>query len=71
MPWYRLPDLTYDYGELEPAISGQIMELHHGAHHAAYVKGANTTVDQLAEARTNGNLGSLPGLERDDLDGPR
>jgi superoxide dismutase, Fe-Mn family len=65
MPGYRLPDLTYDYGALEPAISGQIMELHHGAHHAGYVKGANTTIDQLAEARATGGLVEmLPGLER-------
>lgn len=28
-----LPDLTYDYGELEPAISGEIMKIHHTKHH--------------------------------------
>lgn len=64
MPHYVLPDLTYDYGALEPAISGEIMQLHHDAHHAAYVKGANSTVDQLAEARAERNLAHLPGLER-------
>lgn len=64
MPHYVLPDLTYDYGALEPAISGEIMQLHHDAHHAAYVKGANSTVDQLAEARAERNLANLPGLER-------
>lgn len=62
MPHYVLPDLTYDYGALEPAISGEIMQLHHDAHHAAYVKGANSTVDQLAEARAERNLAHLPGL---------
>lgn len=30
-----LPDLTYDYGELEPAISGEIMKIHHTKHHQA------------------------------------
>jgi superoxide dismutase len=30
MPGYRFPDLTCDYTALEPAVSGQIMELHHG-----------------------------------------
>ncbi|GAA5025816.1 hypothetical protein GCM10023317_72810 [Actinopolymorpha pittospori] len=30
---YTLPDLPYDYGALEPHISGQIMELHHSKHH--------------------------------------
>ena len=40
MAAYELPDLPYDYGALEPHISGEIMELHHGKHHATYVKGA-------------------------------
>lgn len=26
---YILPELPYDYGALEPHISGKIMELHH------------------------------------------
>ena len=47
---YVLPDLPYDYGALAPHISGEIMELHHDKHHAAYVKGVNTVLDQLAEA---------------------
>lgn len=64
MAIYQLPELTYDYGALEPAISGEIMELHHDKHHAAYVKGANSTVEQLAEARAQRSLGHLPGLER-------
>ena len=48
---YSLPDLPYDYAALEPHISGRIMELHHDKHHAAYVTGANTALDKLAEAR--------------------
>lgn len=31
-----LPDLSYDYGELEPAISGEIMKIHHTKHHQVY-----------------------------------
>ena len=61
---YVLPDLAYDFGALEPAMSGQIVELHHGKHHAAYVKGANDTIEQIAEARAVGNLGGLVGLEK-------
>ncbi len=53
MAEYTLPDLDYDYGALEPHISGQIMELHHSKHHAAYVAGANTAIAKLAEAREN------------------
>jgi Fe-Mn family superoxide dismutase len=64
MPAYELPDLPYDYGALEPHISGKIMELHHDKHHATYVAGINTALDQLAEARDTGNLGTVGGLEK-------
>ena len=51
MAEYTLPDLDWDYGALEPHISGQINELHHSKHHAAYVKGANDAVAKLEAAR--------------------
>ncbi len=62
MATYSLPDLPYDYSALAPAISGEILELHHDKHHAAYVKGANDTLDQLAEARDKGAFGGIVGL---------
>ena len=40
---YTLPDLDWDYGALEPHISGAINELRR-KHHATYVKGANDTL---------------------------
>jgi superoxide dismutase, Fe-Mn family len=40
---------------LEPHISGEINQIHHDKHHAAYVKGANDAVQQLAEARDKGD----------------
>ena len=55
MSVYTLPDLPYDYSALEPHISGKIMELHHDKHHAAYVAGANTALEKLAEARESGD----------------
>jgi Fe-Mn family superoxide dismutase len=61
---YKLPDLPYDYAALEPHYSGQILELHHDKHHAAYVTGANTTLDKLAEARSKEDFGSVVGLEK-------
>ncbi|MEU8323166.1 superoxide dismutase [Nonomuraea sp. NPDC048881] len=61
---YTLPDMPYDYGALEPAITGEILELHHAKHHAAYVKGANDTLDRLAEARDGGDFTGLVGLEK-------
>ncbi|HVA43629.1 MAG TPA: superoxide dismutase [Acidimicrobiales bacterium] len=61
---YKLPDLPYDYAALEPHYSGQILELHHDKHHAAYVAGANTTLEKLAEARSKEDFGSIVGLEK-------
>jgi superoxide dismutase, Fe-Mn family len=64
MPAYTLPDLRYDYGALEPHISGRIMELHHDKHHAAYVQGANKAIEQLDEARDKQDLSRLGALEK-------
>ncbi|GAA8852132.1 superoxide dismutase [Helicobacter pylori] len=61
---YTLPDLPYDYGALEPAMSGEILELHHDKHHATYVKGANDTTEKIAEARDKGDLSGIVGLEK-------
>lgn len=65
MSSYSLPELAYDYSALEPAISGTIMELHHSKHHQAYVTGANTALEQMAEARESGNLGAINKLQKD------
>jgi Fe-Mn family superoxide dismutase len=65
MPVYTLPELPYAYDALQPSISARIMELHHGKHHQAYVTGANTALDQLAEARDSGNLANINKLTKD------
>jgi Fe-Mn family superoxide dismutase len=64
MPVYKLPDLRYDYGALEPHISGKIMELHHDKHHAGYVKGANDTLEKLDAARDARDFSKLGSLEK-------
>ena len=61
---YSLPELPYDYAALEPYISGEIMELHHDKHHATYVKGINTAVDQLSEMRDKEEFTFLGTLEK-------
>ena len=64
MATYTLPELPYDFGALEPHLSARILELHHGKHHAAYVKGANTTLEKLEEARAKSDFAAIPALER-------
>jgi len=65
MTKYTLPDLAYDFAALEPHISGRIMQLHHGKHHAAYVAGANATLDLMAEARDKSDLTWINKLQKD------
>jgi Fe-Mn family superoxide dismutase len=62
---YTLPDLPYDYSALEPHISAQIMELHHDKHHATYVKGANTALEKLADARAKDDYALVGKLTKD------
>jgi Fe-Mn family superoxide dismutase len=62
---YTLPDLTYDYGSLEPHISGKIMELHHSKHHAAYVAGINGALAALEEAREKNDFANINKLQKD------
>ena len=61
---YSLPDLPYDYSALERAMSAEILELHHSKHHAAYVNGANLTMEKLAGARDASNFDAIVGLEK-------
>jgi len=61
---YEVPALPYDYGALEPHISGDIMRLHHDRHHRAYVTGANDALDGLAEARAKNDFSRIAALER-------
>lgn len=59
MKQYQLPDLPYDYGELEPVISGEIMEIHHGKHHKGYVANLNKALEVYAQAYDKGDLAQL------------
>jgi superoxide dismutase, Fe-Mn family len=64
MATYTLPELSYDFGALEPQLSARILELHHDKHHKAYVDGANAALDRLAEARASGDYGSINQSEK-------
>lgn len=63
---YSLPDLPYEYTALEPAISSEIMRLHHTKHHQTYVDKLNAALDQEPDLQhvplveLLSNIGSLP-----------
>lgn len=42
---YKLPDLGYAYGALEPFIDKQTMEIHYSKHHGGYVEKLNKTLE--------------------------
>lgn len=58
-----LPDLDYDYGALEPFLSGQIMELHHSKHHQTYVNNLNQLMEKQADAAAKGDTEALIQLQ--------
>src|SRR5687767_6208893 len=64
MPAYTLPDLPYDHAALEPHYSAEVLALHHGKHHAAYVEGANAALERLAEARHDEDFDAIVGLQK-------
>src|SRR5439155_9439889 len=64
MTRYTLPELPYDYAALEPHYSARLLELHHDKHHAAYVTGANATLEKLAQARDQGDFAAINQLQK-------
>lgn len=62
---HELPELPYAYDALEPHISKEILELHHGKHHAGYVKGLNAAEEKLAGARESGDFAAVKHLSRE------
>ena len=54
-----LPDLSHDYGALEPVISAEIMQLHHSKHHNTYVTNLNVAMDKLADCEKKGDTSGV------------
>jgi len=52
--FYALPQLPYQYSELQPYISQEQLTLHHQKHHQAYVNSANAILERLGKARKEG-----------------
>jgi len=61
---YSLPTLRYALDALEPLVSADTLELHYHKHHAAYVKGANAALEELAETRRSGSFTDIGRLEK-------
>lgn len=59
---FSLPELPYEYDELEPIISAEIMQLHHQKHHQAYVTNLNNAMDKLNESSAQQELTSIINL---------
>ncbi|CAG0913050.1 unnamed protein product [Notodromas monacha] len=59
---HTLPDLPYDYNALEPTISAEIMQLHHGKHHNTYVTNLNVAEEKLEEAKAKNNIKAIIAL---------
>lgn len=62
---YTLSPLPYDYSDLEPVISSEIMQLHHDKHHLAYVNGANAALELLERGRSGDTSVNLKAVMRD------
>jgi len=60
----KLPDLPYGYGELQPFISGEIMELHHKKHHQAYINNYIAAAEKLSAAEKNGDIATQISLQQ-------
>ncbi|XWS29097.1 hypothetical protein CRYUN_Cryun25bG0127200 [Craigia yunnanensis] len=60
---FTLPDLPYDYHELEPVISAEIMELHHQNHHQTYITNFNRALEQLDHAMSKGDSPTIVKLQ--------
>ena len=42
---FELPNLNYDYNQLEPHIDAKTMEIHHSKHHAGYTNNLNNAIE--------------------------
>jgi Fe-Mn family superoxide dismutase len=63
---HQLPNLPYGFDALEPHIDAQTMQIHHGKHHAGYVKNLNAALDKHPELQAKSleellqNIHSVP-----------
>ena len=46
---YQLPELDFPHAAFEPGIDAKTMRIHHGRHHAGYVRKLNAALESLPE----------------------
>lgn len=51
---YALPKLSYGFDALKPYVSEEQLRIHYEKHHQAYVNGANSILQRIDRARTEG-----------------
>jgi len=61
---YALPPLPYADDALAPTIDAAVVRIHHGKHHAGYVKGLNATLHALDQARAASDFSRVKALSR-------
>lgn len=61
---YSLPNLPYEYGALNRAISREIMELHHSKHHQTYVDKLNAALEQAPDLQGSSLEGLLANIDK-------
>lgn len=62
---YGLPALDYDYGQLSPFLSKELLTLHHDKHHQKYIDNANSILEKIDKARENQTDIALDSLAKD------
>lgn len=60
---YTLPQLPYDFSEMEPVISAEIMNIHYSKHHQAYVTNLNKALEQYAEAEKKHDIAQMIAIQ--------
>jgi len=63
---FKLPDLNYSFGALEPYIDAKTMEIHHDKHHSTYVSKLNEALEKYSDLQNKSieellkNINSIP-----------
>mmetsp|Transcript_25782 Transcript_25782/g.18258 ORF Transcript_25782/g.18258 Transcript_25782/m.18258 type:complete len:226 (+) Transcript_25782:101-778(+) len=60
----QMKNLPYEYGALEPIVSGHLMEFHYGKHHRTYVNNLNKLTEQAAESLATGDTKKYLSLQK-------